>query len=306
MIVPKKIKKGDTVGLVCPSSNITEERKEKCIKAISDLGFRALPADNLTDSYAGYMAGKSHVRGEWINKMFANPEVDAIFCIRGGDGSSRIMEYLDLDIIKRNPKIFVGYSDITNLHLLLNQKCDLVTYHGPMVSSNMVDNFPTESRESFLNTLGQTEGYCFVNQKGYSVETLLPGNGEGTLIGGNLSLLSASIGTPYEVDTDGKILFIEEVEEPLTKIDKWIYHLRNSGKFKRVKGILLGQFTDIGTSAGGSYSYLDSVKDAVAELGIPVLYNIQSGHGDEIMTLPLGAKCFVDSDKREIRFSFAE
>lgn len=301
MKYPKKLEKGATVGLICPSSAISQERKQQCIEVIESLGYKVKTADNLTDDLGGYMAGSGKVRGEWINKMFADPEVDAIFCIRGGDGGTRAAEYIDLDIVKANPKIFVGYSDVTTMHLMFNQKADLVTFHGPMVSSNMVDDFDDETKESFFGAINAEGKFEYKNPKAIEIKTLKEGKAEGELVGGNLSILSASIGTPYELDTDGRILFIEEVLEPITKIEKWIYHLRNAGKFEKCKGIILGQFTKIRNDAE-DYDYLCCIKDALEGLDIPVMYDIQSGHGSQIMTLPLGANCKMDTEFGTIIF----
>lgn len=301
MTYPKKLEKGATVGLICPSSAISEERKAQCIETVEKLGYKVKTADNLTEDLGGYMAGSGKVRGEWINKMFADPEVDAIFCIRGGDGGTRTPEYIDLDIVRANPKIFVGYSDVTTMHLLFNQKADLVTFHGPMVSSNMVDGFDDEMKESFFAAINAEGNFEFKNPKDVEIKTLKEGKGEGILVGGNLSILSASIGTPYELDTDGKILFMEEVLEPITKIEKWIYHLRNAGKFAKCNGIILGQFTKIRNDAE-DYDYLCCIKDALEGIDIPVMYDVQSGHGSQIMTLPLGAKCKMDTSSNKIMF----
>lgn len=302
MKFPKKLNKGDTVGLVAPSSFISTERIDECVKAMENLGYKVKISDNLDAQYAGFMAGSGKVRGEWINKMFADPEVDAVFCIRGGDGSSRIMEYLDYKTIAENPKIFVGYSDITNLHLALNQNCGLVTFHGPMVSSNIVDSFDDESKESLYAAINADEKYVFKNPEGFDIEVLKEGEAEGELIGGNLSLLSASMGTPYEMDTKGKIVFIEEVCEPLSKIEKWGYHLRNAGKFKDCKGVILGQFTKVVNEDLESYDYVKCFEDILEGLDIPVMYNVQVGHGNPNMTLPMGAVCKLDTGSKTIEF----
>lgn len=301
MRYPEKLKQGDTVGIICPSSPISGERKAQCIDAVEKLGYKVKAADNLTENYGGYMAGSGRVRAEWINKMFADSEIKAIFCIRGGDGSSRMMEYLNFDVIKNNPKIFVGYSDVTNLHLAITQNCDLVTFHGPMVSSNMVDSFDAETRNSFFNVINSREDFEFRNPEGVELKTLKEGKAEGILTGGNLSLLSASMGTPYEVETEGRILFMEEVCESITKIEKWIYHLRNAGKLKQCSGILLGQFTNI-KNYSEDYDYTCCIKDALEGLNIPVMYDIQSGHGQKIMTLPMGAVCKMDTAAGTIKF----
>ncbi len=302
MKYPKKLKQGDTIGLICTSSAIGTDRIKKCIDTIECLGYKVKPADNLDTDYAGYMADTGKVRGEWVNKMFADPEVDGIFCVRGGDGSSRIMEYLDYELIKKNPKVFVGYSDVTNLHLALTQNCDFVTFHGPMVSSNMADDFDDETRESFYSAINADETYEYKNPKGYDIEVLHQGKAEGKLIGGNLSLLSASIGTPYEVDTKDNILFIEEVCEPMSKIEKWTYHLKNAGKLKQCKGILLGQFTKVTNDECPEYDVIKCMTDIFEGLDIPVMYNVQSGHSKPMTTLPMGAKCFMDTDSRKIIF----
>ena len=301
MRYPEKLKQGDTVGIICPSSPISGERRAQCIDAVEKLGYKVKAADNLTENYGGYMAGSGRVRAEWINTMFAESEIKAIGCLRGGDGSSRMMEYLNFDVIKNNPKIFVGYSDVTNLHLAITQNCDLVTFHGPMVSSNMVDSFDTETRNAFFNAINSRENFEFRNPEGVELKTLKEGKAEGILTGGNLSLLSASIGTPYEVETEGRILFMEEVCESITKIEKWIYHLRNAGKLKQCSGILLGQFTKIKNDSE-DYDYTCCIKDALEGLNIPVMYDIQSGHGQKIMTLPMGAVCKMDTAAGTIKF----
>ena len=153
MRYPKKLEKGATIGIICPSSPISAEREVQCVSVLEEMGFKVKKADNLTKNYAGYMAGTGEERAAWINKMFADKEVDAVFCVRGGDGGSRVIRHLDLDIIRSNPKIFVGYSDVTCLHMLFNQKCDLVTFHGPMVSSNMVDAFDDDTKNAFFDAL---------------------------------------------------------------------------------------------------------------------------------------------------------
>ena len=248
------------------------------------------------------MADTGKVRADELNKMFADPEVDAIFCMRGGDGSSRIMEYLDYDMIKANPKIFVGYSDVTNLHLALTEKCGLVTFHGPMVASNMIDDFDSETSESFFSAINADEVFEFKNPEGFDIKVLKEGKATGRVIGGNLSLLSASIGTPYEVNTKGNILFIEEVCEPMSKIEKWTYHLRNAGKLKDCAGIILGQYTKVTNDECPEFDEIRCMTDIFEGLDIPVLYNVQSGHGKPMMTLPMGAECTIDTASKSITF----
>ena len=306
MKYPKKLEKGDTVGLICTSSGVETARIQQCVDAVEAMGYKVKTADNLDVCYAGYMAGTGKVRGEWVNKMFADPEVKGIFCVRGGDGSSRIMEHLDYELIKNNPKIFVGYSDVTNLHLALTQQCDLVTFHGPMVSSNMVDGFDDETKASFFEAIDAEKDFAFKNPVSDEIKVLKEGKSEGRIIGGNLSLLSASIGTPYELDTKGKILFIEEVCEPITKVEKWLYHLRNAGKLKDACGIILVQFTKIVNEDMPEYDEIACAKDIFEGLDIPVMYNIQSGHGKQMMTIPMGAVCEMNTADKSIVFKIEQ
>ncbi len=303
MIYPKKLKDGATIGLICPSSCISEERKVSVIETVERLGYKVKIADNVTTNYAGYMAGTGDVRAHAINTMFADPEVDAIFCIRGGDGSHRAMEYVDFEMIKNNPKIFVGYSDITNLHIAITQQCGFVTFHGPMASSNMVDNFDEQTKASFYEAIQAEEAYTFKNTQGCPLTVLKEGKATGELIGGNLALLSASIGTPYEVDTKGKILFIEEIGESMSRLDRFVYQLRNAGKFKDCVGLLLGHFTNCTNKEEPSYTAIEVFKDALSDYQIPVMYNVQSGHDHPMMTLPFGATCTIDTTDVTIRFA---
>lgn len=303
MKFPKKLNVGDTVGVVAGCSKISTERIALVKETLENMGYKVKMSDNLDKDYAGIMAGTGKERGEWINKMFADPEIDAIFCVRGGNGSSRAMEYIDTEIVKNNPKIFLGFSDVTNYHLLFNQKCDLVTFHGPMVSSNMVGDFDAESKEGLFRMINAEEGTVeYKNPEGYEIGVLKEGKASGVLVGGNLSLLSASMATPFEMDTEDKIIFIEEVCEPESKIEKWAYHLKNAGKFAKCKGVILGQFTDVTNENCPEYNELENFKDILSDLDIPVLYGIESGHGDKMMTLPFGAMCHIDTETKTIKF----
>jgi muramoyltetrapeptide carboxypeptidase len=300
MRYPEKLKDRATIGLICSSSAVSEENVRRCVAFIEKLGYKAVAADNLATNYAGFLAGKGAVRGYWINKMFADSGIDAIFCVRGGDGAGRVMPHLDLDLIKRNPKIFVGYSDVTCLHLALNQICDLVTFHGPMVSSNMLDHFDMETSESLFSAISTEDAYEFRNPEGYPIFILKEGKAKGDLIGGNMSVLSASIGTFYEINTENKILFLEEVKEPVDRLDRLVCHLLNAGKFQRCAGIILGQFKDCPNKGQPDYGVIECFADLLEGLGVPVVYNVQSGHDYPMMTLPLGAMCAIDTSARSV------
>ena len=302
MLYPKQLKMGDTVGIICPSSAIPSDKIERVKSCVENMGYKTKLADNLDKVFAGYMAGDGDERAKWVNRMFADPEVDAIFCVRGGDGSSRLMPYLDYETIKANPKIFVGYSDVTNIHMALNQICGMVSFHGPMISSNMIDGLTDEESTSFFDTINAESDFDYQNPNGYEIKKLKRGKAIGNLVGGNLSLLSASIGTPFEVESEDNILFIEEVCEPMSKIEKWIFHLRNAGKLDKCRGIVLGQFTKVENAEEPSYDENEVTLAALRDLDIPVVCNVQSGHGKPMMTLPLGALCTIDADEGKISF----
>ena len=301
MVYPKKLQAGAVIGVVAPSSPVSEERVRECCNTLKSMGFVPRCADNLATSKGGYLAGDAKVRADWVNRMFRDPQIDAIFCIRGGDGSNQIMEYLDLDAVRNNKKIFVGYSDITNLHLAFNQSCDLITFHGPMVSSNMVNQFDQESRVALYEALMTEPEYLYHPPVGYPLKAARSGSASGILTGGNLTLLANSIGTPYEVDTEGKILFLEEIGGDIGSMDRDVYQLRNAGKLKGAKGILLGQFTNCKQDVD-DYGMVEVILEATEDLNIPILYNVQSGHGAPMITLPMGAECQMDTETPMIRF----
>lgn len=302
MIYPKKLNAGAVIGLVSPSSAISQERLDSCKKALKNMGFSIKLSDNICSDKGGYMAGDEKERARWINEMFADPEIDAIFCVRGGDGGNRVIPYLDLDIIRANPKIFVGYSDITSFHLLFNQKCDLITFHGPMASSNLVDHCDSETKLALFSCLNADEYYSYVPPMGFPIRTLREGIAEGRLTGGNLTVVCASIGTPYQIDTKDKILFLEDLQAHIGNLDRHVFQLKNSGLLNQVKGIIVGQFTDCRNDLE-DYDINQVILDATEDLNIPIVSNIQSGHGFPMITLPMGAMCTMNTENNALLFN---
>ena len=208
-------------------------------------------------------------------------------------------------MIKKHPKNFVGYSDVTSLHLLFNQECGFVTYHGPMVSSNMVEHFDQESKLAFFEALSAEDCYTYKAPEGLPIGVARPGRASGILTGGNLAVMCASIGTPCEMDTKGKILFIEELCEHIGNLDRYIYQLRNAGKLRDAAGILIGHITDCNLDER-DYDVVRVIMEATAELDIPIMYNIQSGHGFPMITLPMGGMCVMDTDTNQLFFPIGE
>jgi muramoyltetrapeptide carboxypeptidase len=206
-------------------------------------------------------------------------------------------------MIRKNPKVFVGYSDITILHLVLNQICNMVTFHGPMVSSNMISKFDDYTKKNFLDTLFMDEELEFQNPEGKEINILSEGCAEGVLVGGNLCLLATSIGTPYEVDTRNKILFIEEVGEYTYKVDRFLQQLKHSGKFDAVKGIIIGSFKECDPERKGDASLLEVFNDIIKPLDKPTVYDVECGHCFPTASLPLGANCKLDAVNGRIVFA---
>lgn len=303
MFFPDKLKKGDTVAIIAPSSPVTIEQADACKKFVEEMGYKVKMGKCTYQSLHGYSAGLGKSRAEDINEMFGDKEVKAIWCIRGGDTSSHTMDKLDFEMIKNNPKIFVGYSDVTNMNVNFNQKCGFVTFHGPMVKSNMLNDYDEFTRTSFEKALNMDDEILLENPQGEEFQVMVEGRAQGAIVGGNLSLLVSMIGTPYEVDTKDKILFIEDVEENVRRLDRMMYQLKYSNKLKDSAGIIFGDFTDCVNEKDSEYTVVEMLKDVLADYNKPVMYNIKSGHCFPMSTIPLGANCTIDTRTKSIKFN---
>lgn len=292
------MKKGDKIFLICPSSPILKEDIGKCEEIIKEMGYIPVLGKSLFQNYGGYMSGKSDIRVEDLHEAFSRKDIKAVFCVKGGYSASQMLDKIDYDLIRENPKIFSGYSDVTNLHIVFNQKCSLITYHGPMVKSNMFNDFNEYTKDSLFEAL-EKEKWVFRNPEGHNISILENRcrkiEAEGTLIGGNLAIIVTTLGTGNEIDTDGKILFLEDVDEQAGSIDRMLTHLKYAGKFDGCKAVLLGNFAECGNKFDENYTLDNLFRDFFSEMDIPVLYNIESGHAKPFMgTLPLGAKCSIN------------
>lgn len=300
MIKPKALKFGDTIGIISPSSPTAKENILKAHDYLVDMGFNVKMGKSPYERN-GYLSGKDDIRAEDINLMFGDKEVDGIICMRGGYGTPRILDLIDYNIIRSNPKVFVGYSDITALHIAFNQLADLVTFHGPMISSDMIDGFSIFSKDSLLKTIMGEPIEILNNPKGEEIITINEGIAKGRIIGGNLSLIADTIGTPYEIDLKGKILFIEEISEEPYNIDRMLNQLRLSKKLEESEGIILGDFNDCDPKKyEESLSLLDVIYDYFKPLGKPCIYNFQSGHCNPMITVPFGINASLDAKRKEL------
>ena len=316
MNFPKPLERGNKVFLICTSSPILEEDVEKCVQIVKKTGFEPVLGKSLFENIGGYMAGTCEIRVNDLHAAFSNPEIKGIFCVKGGFSASQLLDKIDYKIIKNNPKIFIGYSDVTNLNIAFNQKCNLGTFHGPMVKSNMFDDFNDFTKNSFFQAINMKNGekWKLENPKDEKtglekeISLLYKKNFEnkivsGELTGGNLSIIVTTLGTDYEIDTKGKILFIEEIEEEISRIDRMMTHLKYAGKFDDCEAVLFGNFAGCENTYGEYYELSDFLCDFFKDYNKPVLLGIESGHEKpNLVTLPLGATCFVDIEKKEIFF----
>ena len=311
MIFPEPLRKGDNVFLFCPSSPIVpEEDIEKCKKVITDLGFNPVIGKSLYENYGGYMAGKAEIRIEDLHEAFSRKDIKGIFCVKGGYSASHLLDKIDYELIRNNPKVFVGYSDVTNLHIVFNQKCNLGTYHGPMVKSNMINDFNDYTKASFFKALEKQE-WKYEEPENMPLSILIDGNVSseiinGVLTGGNLAIIVTTLGTKYEIDTKDKILFLEDVDEETGSLNRMLIHLKYAGKLEDCKAVIFGNFAackNTYTKENQHYELMELLKDFFANYDKPVIYGMESGHKKPYMfTLPLGAKCSINLQNREISF----
>lgn len=245
----------------------------------------------------GYLAGPDQQRLQDLHDAFADPDIDAILCMRGGYGSMRLLDQLDFQLIRHNPKPLIGYSDITALHTALYRHAGLITFHGGMLNADLLGGKLAPTESSLLAQLGGRvrAGEQIAHPAGYAMSTVMPGVASGRLLGGNLSMLGATLGTVAELDTEGCILFIEDVNEPLYRVDRLLTQLRLAGKLVGVKGVLVGDFAGITTAA-----LTPLLEETFGPLGVPVLAGWRSGHCDPNVCLPLGARVRLDSVQQSL------
>ena len=304
---PKKLRPGHTIGVIAPASPGEAEAVQAGCAWLEAQGFRVAFGSAAYEASA-YLAGSDRQRAADINAMFAAPHIDGIICLRGGYGSMRLLDMLDYETIRAHPKVFVGYSDITALHISIGQLTGLVTFHGPMVAADMGKALPAYTAASFLRavTLAEPAGEIENPPLTGQTVTLAPGRAEGCLTGGNLSIIAATLGTPYEIDTQGKILCLEEVGEEPYRLDRMLTQLLLAGKLQAAAGIAVAVCSgcDAGDASGGSVQ--EVLVDRLCGLGKPVLTQLYFGHTPEKATLPLGVAARLDCDSITGRLTVLE
>lgn len=291
------------VALVAPASAVPENKLQPALDFVRSLGMEPVTYPSCYFANRdGYLAATDAQRAADINDAFADPTIDGVWCIRGGYGGHRILPLLDAETIRKNPKWFGGYSDVTALHTFLNQTCDLESYHCTMPST---EPSPNDYTLNFLKKalFGGLSGDV-TNPEKQPMHTLVPGKASGVLCGGNLSLLAASLGTPWEIDTKGKILFLEDIGEKTYRIDGMLTQLRNAGKFDDCTGILLGAWTDCPPEYPERTLTLEEIfHQLIVPAGKPAIMDIACGHCSTTMALPMGRLCTMDADSCTITLS---
>jgi muramoyltetrapeptide carboxypeptidase len=294
LMLGKRLCSGGTIGLISPASPENIDSIKKGILFFKNKGFNIVEGSHLYDKW-GYLAGSDKDRASDLMDMFEDDSVDIILSVRGGYGSARILPYLDFDKIKNHPKIFAGFSDLTIILNLLSQKFGLTTFHSPMGSSNFED---FDTFNSFITTL--MEGYVpytINNPNGFPTSCIVKGEAEGHLVGGNLAIICSTLGTPYEIETKDKILFIEEVSEDPYRVDRMLTQLLHSYKLQQCKGIILGQFKGCSLPHYERSLTLEEVlSDRLSELNIPIFSGLSAGHDYPRLTLPMGAKVKINAE----------
>lgn len=296
---PPKINPGDTIGLVAPGGIITEEELKESKDNLEKLEFNVVYTENIMARH-GYFAGTDKLRASDLNEMFNRKDVNGIVAARGGYGCSRILPLIDYEIIKKNPKVLLGYSDITALLFGIFLKTGLITFHGPVGISTFND-FSVENMKRVL--IYPSDNLCLYNDINDETDppyVVRSGKASGKLIGGNLSIVVSLIGTEYDVDYADKILFLEDTDEKPYRIDRMLTQLIEAGKFNNLAGIVLGKFNDCEDEDPHSFSLKEVLFDRLYNLNIPVIYGMSFGHITNKFTLPFGINAELNVNNKTI------
>jgi len=288
--LPVRIKPGDTIGIVAPAGPFDRQTFFRGARIIEDMGYEIFIPPGLFEKNR-YLAGSDKHRVQFVNQLFADKSIDAIICARGGYGSMRILPMLDFDTIKNNPKIFVGFSDITILLSVLFTRCNLVTFHGPVVTS-----LADASEETKLSLFSNVTADSNLEIKLSGGRTIKPGVATGEVCGGNLTMLCHLVGTPFAPDFENKILFLEDRGEAPYRIDRMLVHMELAGCFKGLSGIILGAFEE----CGDREDVIKIIGEFFERCPAPILAGLDAGHGSHNLTIPLGIEATLDADRHSL------
>ncbi len=306
-VKPKRLQKGDTVQLITPSHAISKEQLRFAKERIQALGLKVKISGTILDEY-GYFAGTIDSRAKEINQAFLDPEVKAIIAVRGGSGLSQLLNKLDYSAIKKNPKIVLGYSDLTSLLVAINKETNLVTFHGPMAaykwpefSVEYVKSILFDSHEVSFKNQNKEVGEEDLIQTEFRTLTITPGKVKVQMIGGNLTVLTNMIGSKqFPTNWENKILFLEDVGEDIYKIDRMLAQLKNAGVLDQITGFVFGTCEDCDSECFGNFRLEDVLFRYIKPLGIPAYMGAMIGHQDKMFTIPIGTDVEMNSTLGEI------
>jgi muramoyltetrapeptide carboxypeptidase len=292
ILLPARLKPGDKIGIAAPAGPFDRETFDRGMHIFEQKGFEVFLPDGLLEA-VGYLAGPDDHRAQLVNQLFADTSIDAIVCARGGYGCLRILPLLDYDLIAKNPKVFIGFSDITALLTVLCARCGLVTFHGPVVTSL------ADAHEHTVSSLFQT----ITSDGKLEIEvpngiTINPGTGSGILTGGNLATLCHLLGTPFAPDFANKILFLEDRAEPAYKIDRMLTQMKLTDCFEDIAGIVLGSFEECGPVE----DIITVIKNVMEDFQVPILGGLTAGHGQPNFTLPMGMEVSLDAGRHLLSY----
>lgn len=290
-IYPPLLEKGDTIGVVAPASASSSDSLEKGLKYLESAGYRLKLSKNLTEEY-NYLAGDDEIRISELNRMFRDPDVKAVFCARGGYGTMRILDRLDYDFIRDNPKIFMGYSDISAPQLAILKKSGVVTFSGPMISIEMGTELEPYTEENMWKILkSDKRPLNLLPPEGMSLSVLREGEVEGQAVGGSLSVITPLLGTQFMPDLEGAILIVEDIDEKPYRIDRYFCHMRLAGVFDKISGLLVGEFINcFPEKEEEDMSLLEILNGVLKDYEFPVIMDFPYGHGKSKLTIPIGGR----------------
>jgi len=307
--LPPRLSFADKIGIIAPASAPPDPKAvDRSVAVLLRLGFKAVLAPNVRQRW-GFLAGSDRQRAADLMKMFADPEIKAILCLRGGYGTARLLQLLNYDVLRANPKIFVGYSDITSLHCAFLVKANLVSFHGPMLNSDFIKpRMPDYTLSNFLRTLMSPfpPGSICEGYKKNTLNVLRRGIASGPLLGGNLSILCAALGTPFLPSFKGAILFFEDLDEVPFRFDRMLTQLLNAGLLQQVAGIAIGLNKNCrDPKAKKTKEYRQTLDDVFKErllpLKVPVVSGLPFGHVPWNATLPIGVRVTLDGNAGDLR-----
>lgn len=290
LIKPARLKRGDKVGLTAPAGIVfNDDDYIRMRQVLAEFGLRSVFGSNVKNRH-GYLAGTDRERAENLNQMFVDPDINGIIAVRGGWGCARMLPFLNFKAIARNPKVYCGFSDNTTLHHAFTAYCGMVSFHGP----NGTSEWTNLTRQSFKSVIMEAEksSYHSVSR----ADTITPGKATGRLIGGNLTILTTTLGTSYQPDFENALLFIEDIGERSYKIDRMLAHLKHAGALDQLAGFIFGKCTDCGAGPQPTFSVREVINQHIKPLNVPAIFNADIGHEDDNFTLPMGIEAELDAD----------